>query len=73
MTFEDWFYGLEGFGIRAERANEDIKPADPIALAKWLKAAWLVGAERVIELSFKAALAEDRADEAERLLAEARK
>jgi hypothetical protein len=43
-TFEGWFDALEGFGLRCESANEEIRPGDGRALERWLRAAWLMGA-----------------------------
>lgn len=46
MKFEDWFYEVENFGLRAERFYNEIDPdskTDSKALVSWLKAAYDVG------------------------------
>lgn len=55
MTFDDWFYENENFGLRCERFSADLEAyADPRKTAEqalmrdrrileWLKVAWEVG------------------------------
>jgi hypothetical protein len=48
MSFEDWFYEQEGFGLRAERFLEDKCERDMqlfINMKKWLEAAYEAGKE----------------------------
>lgn len=45
MTFEDWFYELEGFGLRAERFYDDFIDGDMEKMIKWLEAAYDSGKE----------------------------
>lgn len=50
MQFEDWFYEIEGFGIRAERFYDDLAAfhADKVGdqtIVGWLKAAYAMGRE----------------------------
>lgn len=40
-TFDDWIYEVEGFGLRAERAAEDLGPN----WKPWLETAWGLGVE----------------------------
>jgi hypothetical protein len=49
MSFEDWFYEQEGFGLRAERFFEDECERDMqlfIKMKKWLEAAYEAGKEQ---------------------------
>lgn len=43
MTFLEWYNELEAFCLRSERAFDEIGPRDPIALQKWLEAAYNAG------------------------------
>jgi len=48
MTFDEWFYGIENFSLRAERFYDEIDPdsrTDTKALVSWLRAAYEVGYE----------------------------
>lgn len=48
MTFNEWFYELEGFALRSERFYEDLehsKEQSPTRILEWLKAAYEVGLE----------------------------
>jgi hypothetical protein len=48
MSFEDWLYGQEGFGLRAERFFEEECERDMqlfIKMKKWLEAAYEAGKE----------------------------
>jgi hypothetical protein len=48
MTFDEWFYGVENFSLRAERFYEDLlhyQGDNPETIVKWIKAAYDVGAE----------------------------
>jgi hypothetical protein len=45
-AFDDWLYGVEGYGLRAERLAEDV--GVPVSkLLPWLKAAFDAGRESV--------------------------
>ena len=49
MSFEDWFYEQEGFGLRAERFLEEECERDMklfIEMKKWLEAAYEAGKEQ---------------------------
>jgi len=43
--FDEWFYGIEGFGVRAERLFADLEydGRKYDLVVKWLKSAYLVG------------------------------
>jgi hypothetical protein len=45
--FDEWFYGIEGFGCRAERLFADLEYDGQKydLVIEWLKAAYLVGRE----------------------------
>jgi hypothetical protein len=45
MSFDDWFYEVENYGLRAERFYEDLQRAmdDPTRMVEWLKAAYEQG------------------------------
>ncbi len=52
MTFNEWFYEVEGFALRSERFYEDLEyyaeddaPRVPKRVLEWLKAAYEVGLE----------------------------
>jgi len=45
MTFDEWFYEMEGFGFRAERFWSDFEGQDKIAMIEWLKTAYQMGYE----------------------------
>ncbi|CAB4142725.1 hypothetical protein UFOVP447_30 [uncultured Caudovirales phage] len=48
MTFEEWFYGIENYSLRAERFYNEIDPdsrIDTKAIVSWLEAAYKVGYE----------------------------
>lgn len=48
MKFEDWFYELENFTIRAEWFHEDLahyQGDNPETIIKWLRAAYDSGRE----------------------------
>lgn len=45
MTFDDWFYGLEGYALRAERFYDDYDRNDITEVLRWIKAAYEVGLE----------------------------
>lgn len=40
-SFDEWMNEMEGFGVRAERAAEDLGPNWKL----WLETAWRLGAE----------------------------
>lgn len=41
-AFDEWLYGVEGYGLRAERLSEDLR--DPLdKVLPWLRAAFEVG------------------------------
>ena len=47
-VFDDWFYRLEGFGLKAERFYDDLEVfahTDPDVIKQWLKAAFEAGVE----------------------------
>jgi hypothetical protein len=49
MSFEDWFYEQEGFGLRAERFLEEECERDMqlfINMKKWLEAAYEAAANK---------------------------
>jgi hypothetical protein len=60
-TFEDWFYEIENFGLRAERfycdldnyATQDLslesRQVIDKAIVSWLRAAYNVGREHALE------------------------
>ena len=41
--FLDWYDGQEGFGLRSERAIEELKPSNMLKLRQWLFAAFEAG------------------------------
>jgi len=45
MNFDDWFYEMEGYGLRAERFWSDYDAKDQIAMMKWLRTAHQMGYE----------------------------
>ena len=50
MTFNEWFYGLEGFSLRCERFDADLIAFQEDAVGnkrieEWLKCAYDVGYE----------------------------
>ena len=47
-VFDNWFYQVEGFTLKAERFYDDLEVfalTDPDVLKQWLKAAFEAGAE----------------------------
>lgn len=51
MTFEDWFYELEKYSLRAERfydALVDYQGDNPELVTAWLKAAFEAGQESIL-------------------------
>jgi hypothetical protein len=43
QEFLDWYDGQEGFGLRSERAIEELKPSNMLKLRQWLFAAFEAG------------------------------
>ena len=43
--FEDWFYDLEGFHIRAERFWTDYETQNRDAMIEWLRTSYQIGYE----------------------------
>lgn len=43
--FEDWFYEMEGFHIRAERFWDDVASQDQKSILGWLRTAYQMGYE----------------------------
>jgi hypothetical protein len=56
MSFEDWWYEQEGFGLRAERFFEEECERDMqlfINMKKWLEAAYEAGNVTMVDANFK--------------------
>lgn len=53
-SYDRWFYASEGFGLRSERAFEDIGPEDKTSLCCWLRAAHEAGWKAALSHSNKA-------------------
>lgn len=45
MKFEDWFWELEGYHIRAERFWDDVKSDRGQEILEWMKTAYRMGYE----------------------------
>jgi hypothetical protein len=45
MSFDDWFFEIENYGLRAERFYDDLSRAmdDPTQMVEWLRAAYEQG------------------------------
>lgn len=43
MTFDDWFYELEGFTFRSERFWDDVDHQRNSEILNWLKTAYEIG------------------------------
>jgi hypothetical protein len=43
--FEDWFYEMEGFHIRAERFWDDYESKNRDAMIEWMMTAYQIGYE----------------------------
>jgi hypothetical protein len=41
--FLDWYDGQEGFGLRSERAVEELEPSNMLKLRQWMFAAFEAG------------------------------
>jgi hypothetical protein len=41
--FLDWYDGQEGFGLRSERAVEELEPSNMVRLRQWMFAAFEAG------------------------------
>jgi hypothetical protein len=56
MSFEEWWYEQEGFGLRAERFFEEECERDMqlfINMKKWLEAAYEAGNVTMVDANFK--------------------
>lgn len=55
MEFDDWFYGQEGFALRAERFYDDVERTHSsnteraITMVGWLRAAYETGKEHAAQ------------------------
>jgi hypothetical protein len=52
LLFDEWFYEIEGYGLRAERLFEDmpcLTQQESTRLIGWLKAAYSQGAEDALK------------------------
>lgn len=45
MTFEDWFYEVQGYSLRAERCYAELAAGDTFDVNSWLRAAYEAGYE----------------------------
>ena len=43
QEFLDWYDGQEGFGLRSERAIEELEPSNMLKLREWMFAAFEAG------------------------------
>jgi len=44
--FDDWFYEMEGFGLRSERCASDFDAQNWTIMVEWLKTAYQMGYEK---------------------------
>ena len=51
QQFDEYFHQLEGFCLRSERFYEDVKTADPDMMTRWLRAAFMQGAESALKIT----------------------
>jgi len=44
--FDDWFYEMEGFGLRSERCASDFDAQNWNTMVEWLRTAYQMGYEK---------------------------